>query len=60
MKSNKLLKKKIVQVPFIAQLFIMETEAATISKLMDDDISWDAIIHNCLLSAFAVTKFTDD
>ena len=60
MKSNKLKNFFFVQVPFIAQLLIMETAAATISKLMDDEISWDAIIHNFLLSDFAVTKFTDN
>ena len=42
----------------IKYLFIMATAAETITELMDDDRSWDAMLHNFGLLAVAVTKFT--
>ena len=44
----------------MAELFIIETSAETITDLMGKDVSWYAMIHNLLFSAVAVTKFTDN
>ena len=38
----------------------MATASATITKLMDGDVSWDAILHNFGLLAIVVTTFTDN
>ena len=44
---------------FIAELFIMAT-AATITDLMDGNVSRDAILHIFVLLDVAVTKLADD
>ena len=41
-------------------MFIVGTSVETIPDLMDDDVSWNAIIHNFGFLTVAVTKFTDD
>ena len=56
------LKNKIyfAQLPFTTELLIMETSAATTTDLIDDDVSWNTILHNFGFSSVAAKKFTED